>query len=104
MADMAHIESIRDHHLYFKIWQEDLEDCIYKYSSPNVDRHIQFKKKIQSELVSSLLVPWTWVQLYQLQVHFHWQAVHHQAHKCGQPGNMMGAIALALETHHCIIP
>ena len=62
MADMARLDSIKDHHLYLKIWQEDLEDRIYKYSSPNADRHIQFEKKIQSELVSSLLVPWTQVQ------------------------------------------
>ena len=62
MADMAHLDSIKDHHLYLKIWQEDLEDRIYKYLSPNVDRHIWLEKKIWSELVSSLLVPWTQVQ------------------------------------------
>ena len=40
MADMARLDSIKDHHLYLKIWPEDLEDRIYKYSSPNADRHI----------------------------------------------------------------
>ena len=46
MADTAHLDSIKDHHLYLKIWQEDLEDRIYKYLSPNADRHIRFEKKI----------------------------------------------------------